>query len=169
MHCRFCFRKNFPYDEGGHFENEFRLIEQDTSTEEILLSGGDPLSLSNENLKTFLDRLGAIPHVKRIRFHTRFLIGIPERIDENFLHLLSSSKKQIVFIIHVNHPLELDEDVFFDAVKKITRLGIPVLTHTVLLKGVNDHADTLKELFTLCINHGIIPDRLNDLDRVEGA
>src|SRR3989339_317536 len=83
MHCRYCFRKNFDYEvQNKDFSSELSIIKQDTSLKEVILSGGDPLSLSNESLLNLLQKLDSIPHLKRIRFHTRFPIGIPERIDQ---------------------------------------------------------------------------------------
>lgn len=168
MNCRFCFRKNYDYEEKSTFEEEIAFIQNDPSLQEIILSGGDPLSLSNRDLSALFDRLSAIDHLKIIRFHTRFPIGIPERIDEDFLQLLQNSPKQIVFIVHSNHPRELDEEVLF-ALKSIQKLGVPILVHTVLLKGINDDFDTLKALFERFIHNGILPYYLNQLDKVEGA
>ncbi|MBP7074235.1 MAG: KamA family radical SAM protein [Rhabdochlamydiaceae bacterium] len=169
MHCRFCFRQKFPYDtEQKLFNEELEAIAQDCTLEEIILSGGDPLSLSDRALEELLQALSGINHVQRIRFHTRFPIGIPERIDDSLLRLLAGIKTQIIFIIHVNHPRELDEDVTA-SLKKIQRLGIPVLNQAVLLKGVNDNLLTLKTLFEGLINHGILPYYLHQLDRVQGT
>lgn len=169
MNCRFCFRRNFDYQENENFfEEELKAIEHDSSISEVILSGGDPLSLSNEKLGQLLEALARIPHLKRVRFHTRFPIGIPERIDEGFLELLRNSPLQIFFLIHCNHPNELDEEIFA-ALKKIQKLGIPVLNQNVLLKGVNDDAATLKRLMQLLVDHGIMPYYINQLDRVEGA
>lgn len=169
MHCRFCFRQNFPYEtEEKGFEKELALIAGDPSLKEIILSGGDPLSLSNQHLKELIEELEAIQHVKILRFHTRFPIGIPERIDAEFLALLAKSRLQVIFILHVNHPQELDADVL-SHLSKIRALSIPILTHTVLLKGVNDDLDTLKGLFEKLIENGIIPYYLNQLDQVQGG
>lgn len=169
MNCRFCFRKNFDYDiQNKDFSPEIKLIQNDPSLKEIILSGGDPLSLSDETLLKLLQELDSIEHIKRIRFHTRFPIGIPERIDDSFLKVLTSTKKQIVFALHVNHPKEMDDDIYL-ALKSIQRLGIPVLTQTVLLKGVNDSVSTLKQLFEDLSDHGILPYYLHQLDPVQGA
>ncbi len=166
MNCRFCFRKNFDYEtEEKSFEKEIELIKQDPSLKEIILSGGDPLSLSNEKLGEFIN---AIPHIKKIRFHTRFPIGIPERIDEGFLEILKNAKSQIIFVIHCNHANELDNDIFL-SLKKIQCLGIPILNQSVLLKGVNDTVLALKELSESLVDHGIIPYYLHQLDKVSGA
>lgn len=169
MHCRYCFRQNFPYEtEEKGFQEEIRLIQNDPSLSEILLSGGDPLSLSDATLASLFQAFNEIPHLKRIRFHTRFPIGIPERIDASFLDLLASSSKQIFFVVHCNHPLELDSDVRA-ALKKLQKLGIPVLNQSVLAKGVNDDEKTLLDLSETLINAGILPYYLHQLDPVEGA
>lgn len=169
MNCRFCFRQNFDYvSEVKGFEEELRLIAEDPSLSEIILSGGDPLSLSNEALGDLIQKLGQIPHLKRLRFHSRFPIGIPERIDEEFLRILESSRLQTIFIIHANHARELDGDVL-EALAKLRRLGIPVLHQAVLTKGVNDAVAPLKELMEHLVDNGIIPYYLHQLDKVEGA
>ena len=133
-----------------------------------MLSGGDPLSLTNERLADLINRLSVIPHVQRLRFHTRFPIGIPERIDDGLLNILAVTRLQVYFVIHCNHANELDADIF-EALKKVQRLGIPVLSQTVLLKGVNDQVSILKDLFETLSNNGIIPYYLHQLDRVRGA
>lgn len=167
MHCRYCFRQNFPY-EGEGYEEELQYIRKDPSLQEIILSGGDPLSLSNALLEKLLISLDSIEHLQRIRFHTRFPIGIPERIDFSFLQILEKIQKQIFFVVHVNHPDELDSDVL-QSLKQIQKLGIPVLNQTVFLQGVNDEKEILLHLFSKLSSHGIIPYYLHLLDPVEGA
>lgn len=169
MHCRYCFRQNFPYETETHgFEEEIAYISQDPTLTEVILSGGDPLSLSDQTLLSLFQSLETISHVRRIRFHSRFPIGIPERIDFSFLQILASSTKQIIFVIHCNHPRELDPDVI-RSLKKISALGIPLLNQSVLLKGVNDDLDTLFALSETLINSGIMPYYLHEHDRVMGT
>lgn len=169
MHCRYCFRQNFPYEkENLDFRQELQELAQDQSLAEIILSGGDPLSLSNRKLKDLLQSLNQIPHIKKIRFHTRFPIGIPERIDDEFISILSSLDKQVIFIIHSNHSQELDDDIF-TALKRVQKLGIPVLCQTVLLHQINDTVEALADLFTSLSNQGILPYYLHQLDRVKGT
>lgn len=168
MHCRYCFRKNFEYGGMPSFEEELKILKEDSSISEIILSGGDPLSLSNENLKKLIAELESIDHLKRLRFHTRFPIGIPERIDDEFLELLKNTRFQVWFVIHCNHFLELDDDVLA-SLKKIMMLGVPVLNQAVLLKDVNDNFECLKTLFETLTNHGILPYYLHQLDPVQGA
>src|SRR3990167_7728160 len=169
MHCRYCFRQNFTYEssQSSHSE-ELGYLKENTDIQELILSGGDPLSLSNHQLQNLLKEFDSIPHLKRIRFHTRFLIGIPERIDETLLNILSQVQKQIYFVIHCNHPRELDEDVI-DALKRIKKLGIPILNQSVLLKGINDTENTYLELCESLSNIGVIPYYLHLLDRVQGS
>lgn len=169
MHCRFCFRKNYPYDNSDKsFKEELELLAKDKSIIEVILSGGDPLSLSDAHLEQLIKNIEAIDHVKILRFHSRFPIGIPERINESFLRILAKTHLQIVFITHINHPLELDEDVVL-ALKSIQKLGIPMLNHSVLLKDINDDLETLIELNFCLIRSGIIPYYLNQLDKVQGC
>jgi EF-P beta-lysylation protein EpmB len=169
MHCRFCFRQNFPYEtEEKNFHEEIAYLKNNTSISEVILSGGDPLSLSDVVLANLFSALESLPHIKRIRFHSRFPIGIPERIDNSFLDLLASSSKQIFFIIHANHPKEIDPDVAA-ALKKIQRLGIPTLNQSVLLKGVNDDEDTILLLSEALVDAGVIPYYLHAHDKVQGT
>ncbi|NCF71565.1 MAG: KamA family radical SAM protein [Chlamydiales bacterium] len=169
MHCRYCFRQNFDYTPSSQgFEKEKEYLKLHPSIQEVILSGGDPLSLSNSKLEEIFTLLEEIEHVKIIRFHTRFPIGIPERIDDGLLSILKKSSKQIIFIIHSNHPKELDAEVC-DSLKKIQQLAIPVMCQSVLLKGVNNSTMTLKELFLKLVKNGIIPYYLHMLDYVEGS
>ncbi len=169
MHCRYCFRQNFDYDtQGAIFDKEIEMIAQDDSLKEIILSGGDPLSLSNEVLKDMFERLCEIPHIRRIRFHSRFPIGIPERIDQGLLDVLKVISKQVWFIVHVNHERELDGDVLH-SLEQIRKLGIVVMNQSVLLQGVNDNLDALKALSEKLVDNGIVPYYLHQLDRVAGT
>lgn len=169
MNCRFCFRQNYDYEtQDKTFAEEIALIQADDSLTEIILSGGDPLSLSNEALQNLLGKLDQISHLKRVRFHTRFPIGIPERIDDGFLALLEKTHLQVIFVIHSNHPSELDAEVL-GALKKIQKLGIPVLNQAVLLRGINDEMAVLKALCEKLADHGILPYYLHQLDQVQGS
>lgn len=166
MHCRYCFRQNYPYQSA--LDDAISLIAKDSSIKEVILSGGDPLSLSDKSLRDIMLALEGISHVKIIRFHTRFLVGIPERVTDKFLDMLKKSTKQVVFVLHVNCIEELDKEIF-DALEKIRFLNIPVLTQSVLLKGVNDSCSALYDLFWGLVKRGVIPYYLHQLDRVKGA
>lgn len=169
MNCRYCFRRHFDYAlDKEPILKSINYIKENTDLREIILSGGDPLSLSDKNLKELFALLNSIDHLDIIRIHSRFLTGIPERLTPELLQILSASKKTVIFVQHINHKKELDQQVL-EALKKIQVLGIPVLTQTVLLKGVNDCVATLEALFWDLIKWGIIPYYLHQLDRVEGA
>lgn len=169
MHCRYCFRQNFDYDQqGADFDKEIDIISQDSSLHEIILSGGDPLSLSNEILADLFQKLSKIPHISRIRIHTRFPIGIPERIDPPFLKILENSSKMVWFTIHSNHARELDDEVLA-SLARIRKLGVVLMNQSVLLQGVNDDIQTLKDLCEKLVDNGIIPYYLHQLDRVAGS
>lgn len=169
MHCRYCFRQNFPYEsQATEHAQELAYLRANGDIQEIILSGGDPLSLNDAALGQLLYAFDTIPHIRRLRFHTRFPIGIPERIDSSFLELLSGISKQIYFVIHCNHAKELDSDVVA-ALRKIAGLGIPILNQSVLLKGVNDTEETFLALCQALTNAGVIPYYLNLLDKVSGA
>lgn len=169
MHCRYCFRQNFDYArQNTPFAKELALIQADTSLNEIILSGGDPLSLPDDALGQLIQELDNIPHLRKLRFHTRFPIGIPERIEESFTTILRKTRLQVVFVIHSNHPKEFDSDVF-EALKKVRKTGALLLNQSVLLKGVNDNEATLAALCNLLVDNGILPYYLHQLDRVQGG
>lgn len=169
MHCRFCFRQHYPYNEGSmDFSKELQIIANDPSIYEVILSGGDPLSISDNRLSSLVKQLSDIPHLKILRFHTRFPVGIPERITPTFLTILANTPLQVVFVLHINHPKEFDEEIF-KALKKIQSQGIPILTQTVLLRKVNDNLNTLKLLCLTSAKRGIIPYYLHQLDQVQGT
>ena len=169
MHCRYCFRQNFDYArQNTPFEKELAFLHADASINEVILSGGDPLALSDDSLQALIQELEAIPHVRKLRFHSRFPIGIPERIDESFLSLLRKTRFQVYFVIHSNHPKEFDSDVFA-ALKKIRQTGALLLNQSVLLKWVNDNLDTLIALSNLLVDNGILPYYLHQFDQVQGG
>lgn len=169
MHCRYCFRQHFPYETGTvSFDQEIAHIRNDPTISEVILSGGDPLSLSNANLANLLQPLSQIAHVQKIRFHSRFPIGIPERIDDEFLKILSFLPRQIWFVIHANHPNELDPAIFAH-LSLLQQQGIVVMNQAVLLRTINDSVETLCTLCESLTNHGILPYYLHQLDRVQGA
>ncbi len=168
MHCRYCFRQNFDYGDSSDFSNELARIEKDTSLHEIILSGGDPLSLGDRKLKQLLDQIEKIPHITKVRFHTRFPIGIPERLDADFLELLNNRRYKVYFVFHINHAKELDREIIA-AISNLQKLGVITLNQAVLLKGINDNYETQQELHLALVDCGILPYYLHQLDRVEGA
>ncbi len=169
MHCRFCFRQHFPYDEEAGMSRELASIAEDSSLREVILSGGDPLSLSDRawmEMVQFLERQA--PHVERLRVHTRFLIGIPERVTPALLELLEKTRLSVIVVVHVNHPKEID-DAVGRALQALQKRGCLMLSQSVLLKGVNDQGEILQELFEKLIRYGTLPYYLHQLDRTQGT
>lgn len=169
LHCRYCFRQHFEYDiQTKGFTKELEIIANDKTIHEVILSGGDPLSLSNDTLNEFIENLSQISHIKRLRFHTRFPIGIPERIDDEFLEIIKTSRMQVYFVLHINHANELDEEIF-SKIQLLQQAGAIILNQAVLLKGVNDDAKTLIDLAETLVDRGILFYYLHQLDQVQGA
>lgn len=169
VHCRFCFRKySLKKLTNKNFTNEIKLIQKDKSIEEIILSGGDPLALSNQSLLSLLNELDNISHIKRIRFHTKVVVADPQRINFQFLNIFKNLKKQIIFVFHINHPIEIDEDIV-RAIKRLKKKQFLLFNQSVLLKGVNDDFITLKTLNENLLKIGVIPYYIHQLDKVNGT
>lgn len=172
VHCRYCFRRHFPYHEGpkglGAWEEALSAITADHSITEVIMSGGDPLTVVDAKLHELVDRIAAIGHVRRLRVHTRLPIVIPERVTDDLMRWLTGTRLQGVIVVHANHPREVDAPVL-EALGRIRGVGVPVLNQSVLLRGVNDHAETLIELSERLIDGGILPYYLHQLDQVRGA
>jgi EF-P beta-lysylation protein EpmB len=173
VHCRYCFRREFPYAEqhsgdAPRFDEALAEIARDESLEEIILSGGDPLSLSNARLESLTRALAAIPHVRRIRVHTRQPVVLPSRVDEGLLRWLRACTLPMIVVLHVNHPNELDAQLT-SACARLRATGITLLNQSVLLAGVNDDVDVLSRLSRLLFDAGVLPSYLHALDRVRGA
>jgi EF-P beta-lysylation protein EpmB len=172
VHCRYCFRREFPYSEqAGEAPRWSRALEEitrDSSLEEVILSGGDPLSLSDARLTSLTDALAAIPHVRRLRVHTRQPIVLPSRVDDGLTVWLRTLRLPMVFVLHANHPNEIDAEVR-EACAKLRASGVTLLNQSVLLSGVNDDVDVLAELSRRLFEAGVLPYYLHVLDRVSGA
>jgi EF-P beta-lysylation protein EpmB len=172
VHCRYCFRRHFPYGAAPHsladWQPALEALAADSSVHEVLLSGGDPLTLADEALARLTERLAAIPHLRRIRIHTRLPILIPERVCPGLIDWLRGTRLTSIMVVHANHPAELDGSVAA-ALGRLVDAGIPVLNQSVLLKGVNDRAEVLAELCERLVDLRVIPYYLHQLDRVAGA
>jgi EF-P beta-lysylation protein EpmB len=174
IHCRYCFRRAYPYDTAGfkpgYWEAIRKTLQADSSLEEVILSGGDPLTLSNDKLRQLLELLAEIPHIRRIRIHSRLPVVLPSRIDTGLVQVLerAHARFQFIHVIHSNHANEIDPAVAA-AVAQLHATGAPVLNQTVLLKGINDSAASLMELSQKLIAVGVMPYYLHLLDRVQGA
>ena len=146
INCRYCFRRHFPHapPTKAFLQKTLEAIRSDKTLKEIILSGGDPLILRDESLFSVIDTLSSIPHVKRIRIHTRIPTVLPSRISKNFIDKLESHQAEIIMVTHINHPNELDAET--DSVlRKLRQTGIQLLNQTVLLKDINDRTETLVE------------------------
>jgi len=172
VHCRYCFRRHYPYDTApktlAAWESAIDEIAADESISEVILSGGDPLTLRDSLLAALADRLAEIPHLRRLRVHTRLPLMIPERINDDLLSWLRGTRLAPVMVIHANHANELAGDAA-DAVQRIVAAGIPTLNQTVLLRGINDDVETLAALSERLLDLGAMPYYLHQLDRVAGA
>ncbi len=169
VHCRYCFRREFPYSEqAGRWSDALGVIAGDSSVEEVILSGGDPLSLSDQRLTQLTDALAAMPHVRRIRVHTRQPIVLPSRVDAGLAAWLGVVRQPVVFVLHANHAQEIDADVRA-ACARLRAAGVSLLNQSVLLAGVNDDARTLAELSGVLFDAGVLPYYLHLPDRVRGT
>ena len=172
VNCRYCFRRHFPYAEEtaarGDWAEAVAPIAADDSIEEVLLSGGDPLSLSTSKLADLTRQLAGIAHLKRLRSHSRLPIVLPARIDQAFIDWLASLPWPVTFVIHANHAREFDEDVDA-ALARLRAAGATLLNQAVLLRGVNDSVDALAALSERGFRAGVLPYYLHQLDRVQGA
>ncbi|PBJ83035.1 EF-P beta-lysylation protein EpmB [Lysobacteraceae bacterium NML93-0399] len=172
VNCRYCFRRHFPYAQetaaAGGWRAAIAAIAADPSIEEVLLSGGDPLSLATSKLAELTDALRHIPHVRRLRIHTRLPIVLPERVDAELCAWLDALPWSVAVVVHANHANEFDADVDA-AMAALRQTGAMVLNQAVLLKGVNDDVDTLAALAERGFAAGVLPYYLHQLDRVAGA
>jgi len=172
IHCRYCFRRHFPYAEqtaaSGEWAAAIAAAAADSSLHEVLLSGGDPLALSTAKLAQLTERLRPLAHVRRLRIHSRLPVVLPERVDHELLTWLRQLPWQRVVVIHANHANELDDTVLA-ACAALRSAGATVLNQAVLLKGVNDSADSLMALSERLFAGGVLPYYLHQLDRVQGA
>lgn len=172
VHCRYCFRRHFPYQENLPKNNDWdaikNYIEQNPQINEVILSGGDPLTLSNAKLEIWLKRLESLPQLKILRIHSRVPVVIPSRIDDEFITILKNSRLRIIVVIHSNHAAELD-DYTVQKLGQLVHNQITVLNQAVLLKGVNDSPDVLAALSYRLFDAQVMPYYLHVLDKVKGA
>lgn len=172
INCRYCFRRHFPYNEvkssKESWSKSLAYIAQHSELEEIILSGGDPLMAKDHELAWILQALEAIPHIKTLRIHSRLPVVIPNRITAELCELFKNSRLNVVLVTHINHANEIDA-AFHEKMAALKASGVVLLNQSVLLKGVNDHAETLKALSDKLFDYGILPYYLHLLDKVKGA
>jgi EF-P beta-lysylation protein EpmB len=170
IHCRYCFRREFPHTEtpSGEWQAALDYLAANPNIQEVILSGGDPLTLSNRRLAALLAALAAILHLRRLRIHTRQPTVLPARVDQGLLELLTNPRFQIVMVLHVNHPQELDATTVA-ALHRLRRAGVTLFNQAVLLAGVNDTVRVLAALSENLFSVGVIPYYLHLLDPVRGS
>jgi EF-P beta-lysylation protein EpmB len=172
IHCRYCFRRHFPYDEAPRSLTDWQPaldeIASDESVREVILSGGDPLTLVDATLSELIDVIANIPHVRRLRIHTRLPIVIPERVTNELIDMLQVCRLTPIVVLHANHANELDSHVA-TAIGRLADVGIVLLNQAVLLAGINDSADAQAALCERLIDLRVLPYYLHQLDRVAGA
>lgn len=169
IHCRYCFRQEYPYaQDPSEWTARLDWLRAHPEVDEVVLSGGDPLMLSNSTLAVRWSALEAIPHLRTIRIHTRLPILIPARCDDGLCAILRSSRLRVAMVLHSNHPREFDAETD-QAIDRIRKTGTVVLNQSVLLAGINDDPDTLQALSQRLWQAGVLPYYLHALDRVRGA
>ncbi|MFA5679539.1 MAG: EF-P beta-lysylation protein EpmB [Pseudomonas sp.] len=172
VNCRYCFRRHFPYGDNNLSTREWQqaldYIRQDPSIREVIYSGGDPLAASDKRLAWLTAEIASIAHVRRLRVHTRLPVVIPQRVTDELIEALCSTRLPVTMVLHCNHANEIDQHLG-NAIRRLKQAGILLLNQTVLLKGVNDNIDDLVSLSESLGDHGILPYYLHVLDHVKGA
>lgn len=172
VNCRYCFRRHFPYKENNPgtkgWELIFDYLNQHPEVSEVILSGGDPLSISDVLLEAFIRRLETIPTIKYLRFHTRLPIVIPDRITSELITLLNTSRFRVTMVLHSNHANEWNDTLKLP-MQKLKDAGITLLNQAVLLRDINDNAQSLIDLSYRLYDYGVLPYYLHLLDKVSGA
>jgi EF-P beta-lysylation protein EpmB len=172
VNCRYCFRRHFPYAQetaaANRWQDAIEHIRGDASIEEVILSGGDPWSLATPKLAELTAALAVVPHIRRLRIHTRLPVVLPERVDAELLAWLRRMPWPVAVVLHANHANEIDDSVA-DACARLRDVGANLLNQSVLLHGVNDDVEALADLSARLFAAGVLPYYLHQLDRVAGA
>jgi EF-P beta-lysylation protein EpmB len=172
VHCRFCFRRHFPHRTpplNAHWLNNLvGEISHQTDLHEVVLSGGDPLTLDDVVLADLARQLAGVPHLRRLRIHTRLPIMVPQRVTAELVAWMRATRLTVIVVVHVNHPAEIDAPVAA-SLGRLVDAGVPVLSQSVLLRGVNDRVEVLAGLYERLVDLRVMPYYLHQLDRVLGA
>ena len=172
IHCRYCFRRHFPYSDAnpapGDWQPAINYLAQRADISELILSGGDPLTLTDTRLHALTGQLAGLTHLSTLRIHTRLPVVLPARIDTGLLSWIKTQTLKLVFVMHCNHPNEIDNSVT-DALDKLTAAGVTLLNQSVLLRDINDSTAILARLSERLFAAGVLPYYLHQLDRVQGA
>ncbi|HHH39872.1 MAG TPA: EF-P beta-lysylation protein EpmB [Sedimenticola sp.] len=172
VHCRYCFRRHYPYQENRpdarDWSDVVESLAADPTLSEAILSGGDPLALADSRLQGLVDGLARLPHLQRLRIHTRLPVVLPQRIDTGLVRLLAGNRLKCALVLHANHPAEVTT-ALAAALTPLRRAGVTLLNQAVLLKGINDRLDLQTELCEKLFDIGVLPYYLHQLDKVSGA
>ncbi|MDO6823182.1 EF-P beta-lysylation protein EpmB [Marinobacter sp. 1_MG-2023] len=172
VNCRYCFRRHFPYDEQrlspADRQEVLDTLSASPEINEVVFSGGDPLAVNDQLLSRWSSAISSIPHIRRIRLHTRLPVVIPQRVCDSLLKWISSTPVQVVMVLHINHPAEIDQ-MTRRALSYLRSAGVTLLNQSVILRGVNDNADVLEELSETLFDAGVLPYYLHAFDPVAGA
>ncbi|WP_252738900.1 EF-P beta-lysylation protein EpmB [Colwellia sp. D2M02] len=172
VNCRYCFRRHFPYQDNSpnkqRWQSALTYISEHSEISEVIFSGGDPLMASDDHLTWLVTQLEKIPHVTRLRIHSRLPVVIPNRITTSLVNLLSNTRLKSVMVLHINHPNEID-GYLIKALELLRQARIPLFNQSVLLKNINDNSTTLCELSEQLFDAGIQPYYLHLFDPVQGA
>jgi EF-P beta-lysylation protein EpmB len=172
IHCRYCFRRHFPYASANplhqHRQSTLDYLRRHPDINELILSGGDPLSLADRQLAEWVSAVEAIPHILTLRLHTRLPVVLPERVTAELCDWLAATRLAKVIVLHINHPQEIDAEVG-QAIQRLRACGATLLNQSVLLRGVNDQVATLAALSQALFAQGVLPYYLHQFDPVQGA
>ncbi len=172
VHCRYCFRRHFPYETAprslADWQPAIDVLRADATIEEVILSGGDPWTLVDDTLAALANELATIPHLKRLRIHTRLPIVIPQRVTDELIAATTGTRLTPIVVVHANHAREIDAAVEASLLK-LARAGCVMLNQAVLLRGVNDSVEALADLSRRLLDCRVTPYYLHQLDRVQGA
>ena len=172
VHCRYCFRRHFPYTSQNPrfdaWQSAINEIADDSSISEVILSGGDPLIIVDDELEKLVTQLESIPHIKRLRLHTRLPVVIPARINKKMLDWISRTSLKIIIVLHINHPNEINKELQQN-LQLLIKSNCLLLNQSVLMKNVNDKTVTLVQLSETLFDSEILPYYLHLLDKVQGA
>ena len=172
INCRYCFRRHFPYTDNRlgsqQWQQVLQYLQADSSIKEVIFSGGDPLATSDSRLQKMITDLEQIPHISRLRIHSRLPIVIPQRITQGLSDMLARTRLNTIMVLHANHANELDQQTA-TAVQRLKQANVHVLNQAVLLKGINDQVPSLVQLSEKLFSIGILPYYLFTLDPVKGA
>lgn len=171
VHCRYCFRRHYPYNQANPTRIPAATLEylrQQPQVNEVILSGGDPLTLTDTKLQKLVTELESLPQLERLRIHSRVPVVLPDRVDDALISWLEATRLQVILVIHANHANEIDSRVA-TAMQRLRNARVTLLNQAVLLRGINDRLAPLADLSNRLFTVGVLPYYLHQLDPVQGA